>query len=79
MIRAMQLIAFAPSADLDRSRSFYVDVARVGPAESGLVRVRAQIGRRDAPSHGASERSTPQPFTVLGWAVDQIDVGVARG
>jgi catechol 2,3-dioxygenase-like lactoylglutathione lyase family enzyme len=73
----MRLIAFAPSTDLDRSRSFYVDVLGMNPqsqdafacvVRSGDVMVRVT----------AVGQFTPQPFTVLGWEVDDIDGTIAR-
>lgn len=73
----MRLIAIAPSTDLDRSRSFYVDVLGLAlesqdsfacVLRSGDVMLRVT----------AVGTFTPQPFTVLGWEVDQIDLHVAR-
>ena len=73
----MQLIAFAPSADLDRSRSFYVDVLGLAlqSQDSFACVFRSGDVMLRVTAVGAF---TPQPFTILGWAVDQIDVDVAR-
>jgi catechol 2,3-dioxygenase-like lactoylglutathione lyase family enzyme len=67
----MELVAFVPSVDLDRARAFYEGrlgltvteitpyalVLRSGPVALRVTRV---------------EQLTPQPFTVLGWAVDDV-------
>jgi catechol 2,3-dioxygenase-like lactoylglutathione lyase family enzyme len=73
----MQLIAFAPSADLDSSRSFYVDVLGLAlqSQDSFACVFRSGDVMLRVTAVGAF---TPQPFTILGWAVDQIDVDVAR-
>jgi catechol 2,3-dioxygenase-like lactoylglutathione lyase family enzyme len=73
----MQLIAFAPSTDLDRSRSFYVDVLGLSlqSQDSFACVLRSGDVMLRVTAVGAF---TPQPFTVLGWEVDQIDVNVAR-
>lgn len=72
MLGSADAIAFVPSTDLERSRAFYVDllglplvemspyacVLRAGPTMLRVTRV---------------EALTPQPFTVFGWAVDDLD------
>jgi catechol 2,3-dioxygenase-like lactoylglutathione lyase family enzyme len=73
----MRLIAFAPSTDLERSRRFYVEVLGLTPqsvdsfacvlkSDDVMLRVTA-VGE-----------FTPQPFTILGWAVEQIDDDIAQ-
>jgi catechol 2,3-dioxygenase-like lactoylglutathione lyase family enzyme len=68
----MELVAFLPSTDLDRSREFYEGVlgleleSQDGFAcqfRSGDTRVRVTL----------VERFSPQPFTVLGWSVPDIE------
>lgn len=72
MLGSAQPIAFVPSTDLERSRAFYVDllgltlvemspyacVLRAGPTMLRVTLV---------------EALTPQPFTVFGWAVSDLD------
>lgn len=72
MIGAADLVAFVPATDLDRARSFYADtlgltvesanpfasVFRSGPVMLRVTRV---------------ESLRPQPFTVLGWSVVDIE------
>ena len=64
-------IAFAASTDLERSRAFYAGVLSlpvhaVTPFALELPGVR--VTKVDS--------FTPQPFTVLGWHVDDIDATV---
>lgn len=73
----MRLIAIAPSTDLDRSRSFYVGVLGLAleSQDSFACVLRSGDVMLRVTAVGAF---TPQPFTVLGWEVDQIDLHVAR-
>jgi catechol 2,3-dioxygenase-like lactoylglutathione lyase family enzyme len=73
----ISLVAFVPSADLDRSRTFYRDVLGLPVEEfnsfacvmrSGEVMLR--VTRVDG--------LTPQSFTVLGWQVSDIGHCVAE-
>jgi catechol 2,3-dioxygenase-like lactoylglutathione lyase family enzyme len=66
-----ELVAFVPSTDLERSRAFYesvlgLRVEEVSPyacvARSGSTTVRITL----------AQGWTPQPFTVLGWTVEDI-------
>jgi len=76
MLGAAPVIAFVPSLDLTRSCAFYADVLGLSLEE---VTPYACVLR------GASmmvrvtmvERLRPQPFTVLGWQVDDIHAAVA--
>ena len=72
----MELVAFLPSMDLDRSREFYEGVLGLeletqdGFAcqfRSGGTRVRVTL----------VERFSPQPFTVLGWSVPDIEAAMS--
>jgi catechol 2,3-dioxygenase-like lactoylglutathione lyase family enzyme len=84
MLGAARLVAFVPVADAGRARAFYVDVL-------GLTVVEDTPFALVCDANGTTVRITPvsdlspQPFTVLGWAVDDIaatgralvDAGVA--
>lgn len=72
-----KLIAFVPTVDLVKARSFYEGVlglrllsedgfASVFDADGTMLRVTRV------------EKLTPQPFTVLGWEVTDIDDSVSR-
>jgi catechol 2,3-dioxygenase-like lactoylglutathione lyase family enzyme len=77
MLGDRPVMAFVPSSDLERSRGFYagtlgLEVVEVSPyalvlraGNGGLVRVARVDDLR------------PQPFTVLGWVVDDLDAAVA--
>ena len=73
----MRLIAIAPSTDLDRSRCFYVDVLGLAlhSQDSFACVLRSGDALLRVTAVGAF---TPQPFTVLGWEVDQLDVHIVR-
>jgi predicted enzyme related to lactoylglutathione lyase len=72
MLSSAQLIGFVPATNLERARAYYADVLgleleeassyacvfRSGPT---MLRVTKVDGLR------------PQPFTVLGWEVEDID------
>jgi catechol 2,3-dioxygenase-like lactoylglutathione lyase family enzyme len=72
MLDSAPAIAFLPSTDLERSREVYVDVLGVGFVEVTPFALVLRAGG------GAMLRVTrvddlrPQPFTVFGWAVDDI-------
>ena len=72
MLDAARLVAFVPVTDVGRARAFYVDVL-------GLTVVEDTPFALVCDANGTTLRITPvgelspQPFTVLGWAVDDID------
>jgi catechol 2,3-dioxygenase-like lactoylglutathione lyase family enzyme len=71
MLGAAKIVAFAPLIDVDRARAFYVDVLGLTVVEDtpfALVCDAAGTTLRITPVGTLS----PQPFTVLGWAVDDI-------
>jgi len=71
MLCAARLVAFVPVTDVGRARAFYVDVL-------GLAVVEDTPFALVCDANGTTLRITPvpelspQPFTVLGWAVDDI-------
>jgi catechol 2,3-dioxygenase-like lactoylglutathione lyase family enzyme len=78
ILAGSNLIAFAPVTDFVKARAFYENVlglrliedekpfALVFDANGVMLRVTA-VGRH-----------TPQPFTILGWAVEEIEKTVER-
>jgi predicted enzyme related to lactoylglutathione lyase len=73
----MDLIAFVPATDLDRARTFYegtlgLPVANTSPfacvfrAGGTMLRVTKV------------DTLTPQPFTVLGWSVTDIETEIGK-
>ena len=71
-----QTMAFVPARDLDRAEAFYV-------GRLGLTRVSrdefALAVKGDVPIRVTRVAELePQPFTVLGWQVEDIDAVVAR-
>jgi catechol 2,3-dioxygenase-like lactoylglutathione lyase family enzyme len=76
MLTRADLVAFAPSTDLDRSRGFYQRVLGL------FLRTEDELACVfDA--HGTTLRVTrvpaltPAPFTILGWTVPDIAQSVA--
>jgi predicted enzyme related to lactoylglutathione lyase len=76
MLGVAPMIAFVPSLDLTRSCAFYAEVLGLSLEEvtpyacvlrSGSMMLRVT----------KVESLRPQPFTVLGWQVDDIHVVVA--
>jgi catechol 2,3-dioxygenase-like lactoylglutathione lyase family enzyme len=73
----MDLVAFLPSTDLDRSREFYEGVLGLAlesqdgfacQFRSGDTRLRVTL----------VEEFSPQPFTVLGWSVPDLEAAIAE-
>jgi catechol 2,3-dioxygenase-like lactoylglutathione lyase family enzyme len=65
-------IAFAPSTDLARSRAFYADSLSLTVLEEtpfALVFPGIRVTKVDS--------LTPQPFTILGWQVQDIASTIA--
>jgi catechol 2,3-dioxygenase-like lactoylglutathione lyase family enzyme len=82
MLRDARLVAFAATTDLDRAAAFYVD--RLGLAlleRTPLALVLDGGGTRLRVTR--VEEKAAAPYTVLGWAVDDLDAVVedlrARG
>lgn len=76
MLAESDLIAFAPSTDLGRSRAFYGDVL-------GLALVEQNVFACVFDANATMLRVTavgaliPAPFTILGWRVNDIAASVA--
>src|SRR5262245_58944081 len=71
------MTAFLPATDLDRSRSFFVDVLGLHEQERdnfALVLRGGGLTLRIA----RVEELRPQPFTVLGWQVPDIGRAVSE-
>jgi catechol 2,3-dioxygenase-like lactoylglutathione lyase family enzyme len=75
-------VAFVPATDLDRSGRFYQDVLGLPLVETNPF---AQVFRAGPTTLRVTkvERLRPQPFTVLGWMVPDIQHAIdeltARG
>ena len=75
MLGGAQLVTFLPTTDGDDARAFYEGVL-------GLTFVEDQGFALVFDLHGTPlritrvESFTPQPFTVIGWAVDDLEATV---
>src|SRR5215467_5197147 len=71
------IAAFVPTTDLDRAREFYVDVLGLTLQETNdfacVLRGGGTMLRVTT-----VDSFTPHPFTVLGWAVDDIAATMAE-
>ncbi len=76
MLRTSHAVAFLPSTDLERSERFFVDVLGLVVSSRSDFACVLDLG-------GATLRVTkvedlrPQPFTVLGWVVDDVRAELA--
>ncbi|MFG1640149.1 VOC family protein [Amycolatopsis sp. NPDC049252] len=77
MLGSADLVAFAPSTDLERSRTFYTDVAGLEFIEQSPFACVFRSGGTMLRVTAVPE-FTPHPFTVLGWAVADIHTSVAE-
>jgi|SRR5450631_168493 catechol 2,3-dioxygenase-like lactoylglutathione lyase family enzyme len=77
MLGPAPVIAFVPSLDLNRSRTFYADVLGLTLQE---VTPYACVLRGSSMMVRVTKVETlhPQPFTVLGWQVDDIHAAAAE-
>lgn len=82
MLANSQAVAFAPALDLDRSREFYEGVLGLTVTLQDEFTVRAQAGGVGIWITRVAS-FTAQPFTVVGFNVDDIDAVIdgvsARG
>ena len=73
-----QLVAFVPSTDLERSRQFYADVLGLTVVHGDNFAVVADSGGVTVRITNVGPELRAQPFTVLGWEVDDIHDEIAN-
>ena len=71
MLSGAEIVAFAPVTDVARARAFYVDVLGLTVLEDTPFALVCDAGGTTLRITPVGELS-PQPFTVLGWAVDDV-------
>jgi len=71
MLSGAKIVAFAPVTDVARARAFYVDVLGLTVLEDTPFALVCDAGGTTLRITPVGELS-PQPFTVLGWAVDDV-------
>jgi len=71
MLGTARIVAFAPVTDVDRARAFYIGVLGLRMVEDTPFALVCDAGGTILRITPVGELS-PQPFTVLGWAVDDI-------
>ena len=72
MRSSAKLVAFVPSTDLDRSRRFYEDVLEMTVVHADDFAVVVDSGGVTVRITNVGPELRAQPFTVLGWQVDDI-------
>jgi catechol 2,3-dioxygenase-like lactoylglutathione lyase family enzyme len=76
MLAAAPVVAFVPSTDLGRSREFYESVLGlpIAHADGFALVVASSAGTIRITNVGPA--LSAQPFTVLGWHVDDLDTEI---
>jgi catechol 2,3-dioxygenase-like lactoylglutathione lyase family enzyme len=69
--------AFVPSTDLDRSRSFYEGTLGVRLVEANPARLLFEVAGTKLSVVLVGDAFDPQPFTIFGWEVADLDASVA--
>lgn len=77
MRSSAKLVAFVPSTDLDRSRRFYEGVLELAVVHADDFAVVVGSGGMTVRITNVGPELRPQPFTVLGWEVDDIRSEIA--
>jgi catechol 2,3-dioxygenase-like lactoylglutathione lyase family enzyme len=75
-LRDASIVAFAPTTDLDRSRDFYSRVLGLSVEETNDFACVLRSGGTMLRVTKV-DSFTPHPFTVLGWAVDDLAATMA--
>lgn len=76
MLTNQPTIGFVATSDLERARAFYEDVLGLELVDDdGFALVFGSEGR--VVRVVAVEELNPQPFTVLGWAIPDAELGAA--
>jgi catechol 2,3-dioxygenase-like lactoylglutathione lyase family enzyme len=77
MLTSARLVAFVPSTDLQRARQFYEDVLELEVIAVDGFAVVAESNDVQIRITHVGEQLDVQPFTILGWHVDDIGGAVA--
>ena len=78
MLTSALAIAFVPSIDLERSRDFYVDTLGLAQIEMTPFALVLRTGGDTMLRVTRVDELRVQPFTVFGWAVDDIGATAAE-
>jgi catechol 2,3-dioxygenase-like lactoylglutathione lyase family enzyme len=69
--------AFIPSTDLDRSRAFYEGTLGLRLTEVNPARLILDVAGTKLSVVNVGDSLDPQPFTIFGWEVADLDVTIA--
>jgi catechol 2,3-dioxygenase-like lactoylglutathione lyase family enzyme len=78
MLTSAHLVAFVPSTDLDRSRAFYEGVLGLTVSDQDGFAVVIRTDALTVRITNVGPTLSAQPFTVLGWQVDDVPAQVAE-
>jgi catechol 2,3-dioxygenase-like lactoylglutathione lyase family enzyme len=76
VLSSARTVAFVPSTDLARSRAFYEGVLGLPIASQDPFAVVVRFAEATIRITAVGDSLTVQPFTVLGWEVDDIGSAV---
>lgn len=77
MLGDRPVMAFVPTSDLERARDFYGGTLGLEVVEVSPYAVVLRAGDGVLVRVARVEDLRPQPFTVLGWVVEDLDGAVA--
>ncbi len=77
MLSSVPFIAFVPVTDLSVATSFYGDTLGLATTSHGPFALSVDLGGTML-RLTAVERLTPQPFTIAGWSVENLDAAVRQ-
>ena len=69
--------AFIPSTDLDRSRAFYEGTLGLRLVEANPARLILDVAGTKLSVVKVGDSLDPQPFTIFGWEVADLDATIA--
>jgi catechol 2,3-dioxygenase-like lactoylglutathione lyase family enzyme len=70
-------VAFIPSTDLARSRSFYEGTLGARLVDANDARLTFDVGGTKVWVVMVGDQLDPQPFTIFGWQVGDLDATIA--
>jgi len=68
---------FIPSTDLDRSRSFYEGTLGLRLVEANDARLILDVAGTKLSVVKVGDSLSPQPFTIFGWEVEDLEATIA--
>jgi len=73
MLAQAELLAFVPTVDAERARSFYVDTLELTFLSNDPFAITVRSGNTDI-RISRMDAFNPSPYSILGWKVADIEV-----